>query len=403
MGLDAESIGVDSIKRAVRERLVSGGIDDPQVYWDALKASEQELQELIETIVIPETWFFRDPEAFATLVRTAREEWLPKSQEGPFRILSLPCSTGEEPFSIAMALLDSGLPLSRFHIEGVDISSRALARAEQGVYGRNSFRAKDLGFRERYFEPTEDGYRLSDAVRRGVHFRHGNLFAAGHDGHKYDAIFCRNVLIYFDRATQSRAIEVLGRRLMSTGVLFVGPSETGLLLDHGYASSGIPLAFAFRQAGTAAPLRKRPMRPSPTFTAAAAPKVAHRKARKPVPMAPGRSAPGDTEKEGTASGHWMDRARELADQGKLVEALRCCEQNLHAEALYLMGLLHDAAGRGREASDHYRKALYLDPQHLEALAHLAVVLQKEGDEHGARRLLERANRQSHRGAGNGRR
>jgi chemotaxis protein methyltransferase WspC len=102
----------------------------------------------------------------------------------------------------------------------------------------------------------------------------------------------------------------------------------------------------------------------------------------------------------------MDRARELADQGKLVEALRCCEDNLHseapsAEALYLIGLLHDAAGRGREAADHYRKALYLDPKHLEALAHLAVVLQKEGDEHGAKRLLERANRQSRREARNG--
>ena len=409
MGLDAESIGVDSVRRAVRERLAARSLDDVQAYWDHIKASEQELQELIEAVVIPETWFFRDPEAFATLVRVVREEWLPKHLEGRLRILSLPCSTGEEPFSIAMALLDSGLPPSRFHIEAVDISARALARAEQGVYGKNSFRTKDLGFRARYFEPTESAYLLSDAVRRRVHLRHGNLLAAdgSHGAHEYDAIFCRNVLIYFDRTTQSRAIEVLGRLLMPSGVLFVGPSETGILLDHGFVSCGIPLAFAFRPAGAAGAPTPRTSRQPPTFRSELpAPKFTHRKARKPPPVPPGQSGTTEADKGAEASTYWMDRARELADRGKLLEALRCCEENLHteapsAEALYLIGLLHDAAGRGREAADHYRKALYLDPKHTEALAHLAAVLQKEGDERGAKLLLERANRQSRREARNG--
>jgi chemotaxis protein methyltransferase WspC len=407
MGLDAESIGVDAVRRAVRERLAARGLDDEQAYWDQINDSEQELQELIESIVIPETWFFRDPEAFATLVRMVREEWLPKHPEGGVRILSLPCSTGEEPFSIAMALLDSGLPPSRFHIEAVDISARAIARAELGVYGKNSFRARDLGFRERYFEPTEGGYRLSDAVRRRVHFRRGNLLeAAGlHPAREYDAIFCRNVLIYFDRATQGRAIEVLGRLMMTSGILFVGPSETGLLLDHGFASSGIPLAFAFRRAGTAPPRTRRLTRARPpTLPPALTPKFAHRKAPKAPAVAPAQ--PGPSGKADGASEYWMDRARDMANRGKLVEALRCCEENLRseppsAEALYLIGLLHDAAGRERDAADHYRKALYLDPHHLEALAHLAVVLQKEGDERGAKRLLERASRESRREARNG--
>ena len=151
---------------------------------------------------------------------------------------------------MAMALLDGGLPPPRFHIDAIDISTRAIAWAGQGVYGKNSFRAKDLGFRDRYFEPVERGYRLNDGVRRQVHFRHGNLLSAGwlHGAHGYDAIFCRNVLIYFDRVTQCRAIEVLGRLLTRSGLLFVGPSETGLLLDHGFVPAGIPLAFAFRQA-----------------------------------------------------------------------------------------------------------------------------------------------------------
>jgi chemotaxis protein methyltransferase WspC len=395
MGLDAESIGIACVERAVRERLAARGLKDVQVYWEELTAFDQELQELIEAIVIPETWFFRDPEAFAALVRVVREEWLAKHAEGTLRILSLPCSTGEEPFSMAMALLDGGLPPSRFHIDGIDISARAIAWAEEGVYGKNSFRAKDLSFRDRHFERTERGYCLSQSVHRQVHFRHGNLLSAGwlHGAHGYDVIFCRNVLIYFDPVTQRRAIEVLGRLLTAPGLLFVGPSETGLLLDHGFVSVGIPLAFAFRQAGSSLPRPRIRPKPAP---AVAAVRIAAQP-RRPAPVARPQPKEITAEKATAETEHWIEQARHLANQGKLVEALKCCEQNLRsqpasADTFHLMGLLHDAAGRVHEAAEHYRKALYLDPQHAEALVHLAVALQKEGDEHGAQRLFARANR-----------
>ncbi len=396
MGLDAESIGVACVERAVRERLAARGLKDVQVYWEQMVTFEQELQELIEAIVIPETWFFRDPEAFTALVRVVREEWLAKHAEGTLRILSLPCSTGEEPFSMAMALLDGGLPPSRFHIDAIDISTRAIAWAEQGAYGKNSFRTKDLGFRDRYFEPVERGYRLSDGVRRQVHFRHGNLLSAGwlHGAHGYDVIFCRNVLIYFDRVTQCRATEVLGRLLTPSGLLFVGPSETGLLLDHGFVSAGIPLAFAFRQAGSSGPQLRSRRRTAPAIIVA---KAVRAKPGKPELIAKTQPKSASAETTIATTEHWIEQARHLANQGKLVEALKCCEQNLRiepasAETYHLIGLLHDAAGRVCEAAEHYRKALYLDPQHSEALVHLAVALQKQGDALGAERLFERANR-----------
>ena len=396
MGLDAESIGVACVERAVRERLAARGLMDLQVYWEELSAFEQELQELIEAIVVPETWFFRDPETFAALVRVVREEWLAKHAEGTLRILSLPCSTGEEPFSMAMALLDGGLPPSRFHIDAIDISTRAIAWAELGVYGKNSFRAKDLNFRDRYFELAERGYRLSDGVRRQVHFRHGNLLSAGwlHGAHGYDVIFCRNVLIYFDRVTQRRALEVLGRLLGPSGLLFVGPSETVLLLDHGFVSAGMPLAFAFRQAGTSAPRLRTARKIAPAVMVA---KPVHAKPGRPASTPKPQPKPMPAERT-VAATEWIEEARRLANQGKLAEALKCCEHNLRsqpasAETFHLIGLLHDAAGRVREAAEHYRKALYLDPMHPEALVHLAVTLQKEGDAHGAQRLFERANRQ----------
>jgi chemotaxis protein methyltransferase WspC len=207
-------------------------------------------------------------------------------------------------------------------------------------------------------------------------------------------VFCRNLLIYFDRVTQQRAIEALGRLLTRPGLLFVGPSETGLLLDLGFVPAGIPLAFAFRQAGTPAP------QPRPKRTAAAAVIAAKldQNPAKPASIAAPQCKAAD-KTEAAAAENWIEQARRLADEGKLVEALECCEHNLRsqpasAETFHLLGLLHDAAGRVREAAEHYRKALYLDPRHPEALIHLAVALQTQGDARGAQRLLERANRPS---------
>jgi chemotaxis protein methyltransferase WspC len=403
-GLDVASIAVGCVERAVRERLAARGLGDLEVYWEQLCASDRELQELIEAVVIPETWFFRDSEAFAALVRVVREEWLAKHVEGAVRALSLPCSTGEEPFSMAMALLDGGLPPTRFHIDAVDISTRAIERAERGIYGKNSFRAKDLDFRDRYFEPVERGHRLREVVRGQVTFRHGNLLTAGrlHSARAYDVIFCRNLLIYFDRATQCRAIEALGRLMTPSALLFVGAAEAPLLLDQGFLPSGMPLAFAYRQAASSAPQPPQARRRRIPDAAVVAAQPVDRRARRPSPIADPQPKPIAVDTAIAVAEHWIERARRFANQGKLVEALTCCEHNLHseppsAEIFHLVGLLHDAAGRVHEAAEHYRKALYLDPRHPEALVHLAVALQREGDARGAQRMFERANR--HAGAG----
>ncbi len=179
MGLDVASIGSSAIERAVEKRLLACELQETHAYWERVRVSEAELQELIEAVVVPETWFFRDREAFAALALTVYEDWLGAHPEDHLRLLSLPSSTGEEPYSMAMALLDAGFPANRFRVDAVDISARALARAGHAVYGKNSFRGNELGFRDRHFEATAHGYRLSDAVRRQVRFQQSNLLAAG--------------------------------------------------------------------------------------------------------------------------------------------------------------------------------------------------------------------------------
>ncbi len=396
IGLDAASIGSTLLQRSIRLRMKSHGLKKADDYYGLLQASSTEWSELIESVVVTETWFFRDNEPFITLLGLV-QEWLPANRVGKVRLLSLPCSSGEEPFSLAIALLDAGVAPERFEIDAVDISARALARAEKGVYGKNSFRGKDLGFRNRHFQSTREGFVISPAIRKCVRFSQGNVLAENFRPpiDQYDFVFCRNLLIYFDRPTQQKALTTIATLLSSDGVLFVGPAEQPLVLEHGFVSAQLPMAFACRKALAGAPPIARRTR--------------FEKTPKPGPAGPAVSSNGDLhshrlpEKAATLSaspagngGADLERARRLADTGRLEDAAKICETHLSengpsVQAYYLMGLLRDATGDAT-AQDYYRKALYLDPNHYESLLQLALWSEKNGESADARRLKKRAQR-----------
>ena len=403
MGLSAASVGSTAIARAVRERLLACHLGDSEAYLERVHASPTELQALIEAVVVPETWFFRDRHAFTTLARIVHDEWLPAHPEGVLSLLSLPCSTGEEPYSMAMALLDATVPANRFRVDGVDISGRHIAQGVRAVYGRNSFRGGELGFRDRHFELTADGYQVKEDVRQQVRFEQGNLFAADFlpGVGIYGVIFCRNVLIYFDRPTQDRALVVVNRLLQAGGVLFVAPAETALPANHDLVSTNEPQAFAFRKD------RRRPSVPAvalartvfnrgerkerrtndPFPKAVSAGPAAARAAR---PTAIAATRPGVPAAD-------LDEAIRLADQGHFVEAAARCEDYLRmsgpsATAFYLLGLVRDATGNYSEAASYYRKALYLDPNHYDTQIQFALLMEKQGDSAAAQVLRNRARR-----------
>lgn len=367
-GMDAATLGHHALARAVAERArVALGEPEPDgaldAYWQLLNTSADERQALIETLVVPETWFFRDREAFVALARLA-DARLVREPARALRVLSAPCSTGEEPYSIAMALLDAGIGPARFSIDAIDISARAIERARDGVYGRNSFRGHPLEFRDRHFRETAGGWRLDARVREPVRFVRASLFDLPLDaGARYDFIFCRNVLIYFNRDAQDQSIRLLDQQLADGGTIFVGPAETGLMMRH-------TLAPAPRAAANGA---------SPSRAA---------------PAAPDRPAtPPDT------PASTLEHARLLADTGRLDEAERIAHaftlaHGPDADAFYLLGLIADARGLDADAQDFYRKTLYLQPNHYEALTHLAALRDAAGDAAGARQLMSRAQRAS---------
>src|ERR1051325_7157513 len=150
IGLDPHSIGQPTVERAIQERQAASGLGDAHSYAARLLTSKDELQALVETVVVPETWFFRDPGAFDALSAVVRHGALPMATE-PLRLLSVPSSSAEAPYSMAMALRDAGVPSARFQVDAMDVSRVALERAAAAEYGRNSFRGSGTVGREHHF------------------------------------------------------------------------------------------------------------------------------------------------------------------------------------------------------------------------------------------------------------
>ncbi|MBV7553216.1 chemotaxis protein CheR [Pseudomonas sp. PDM28] len=398
IGLDVTSVGPAIIERAVRQRSVAAQAASADEYWHALQGSRDEQQALIEAVIVPETWFFRYPESFATLAKLANKRLGEINNLRALRILSLPCSTGEEPYSIAMALLDAGLKPHQFKVDGMDVSPLSVDKARRALYGKNSFRGDDIAYRDRHFIAEGDGYRLDPRVQEQVRLQVGNLLdpalLAGEP--PFDFVFCRNLLIYFDQPTQKQVFEVLKRLTHDDGVLFIGPAEGSLLGRLGMRSIGIAQSFAFSRQGAAEP------EPLPTFVPTPLPVPQPLRNR---PTAPVRSRPFAgvvplapvPKTTGTDTAVLLANIAGLANEGKSAEAKAACDSYLRshepvAQVFYWLGLLSDVAGNVLEAQGFYRKALYLEPQHPEALMHLAALLQAQGDAAGARRLQERAAR-----------
>ena len=281
IGLDVASVGEAIIERAVRQRSQAVHAQTADDYWQQLQRSHDEQQALIEAVIVPETWFFRYPESFATLARLAKARLAEIKQMRALRILSLPCSTGEEPYSIAMALLDAGLAPHQFKVLGLDVSPLSVERARRGVYGKNSFRGADIEFRDRHFNESADGFHISERVREQVRLQVGNLLDPTLLANEasYDFVFCRNLLIYFDQPTQKQVFDVLKGLTHEDGVLFIGPAEGSLLGRHGMKSIGVPQSFAFSR-------HVEPVKPEPVFVPIPAPPPPRSAAALPVKPRP---------------------------------------------------------------------------------------------------------------------
>lgn len=389
IGLDPASLGATVLSGIVGRRCAAAGCPDEAAYVALLGRDKDEFERLIEEVVVPETWFFRDQGPFELVAALARRR--PQATKpAPLRLLSASCSTGEEPYSLAITLLEAGLAPGDFVIEAADVSGRGLATAARGVYRQRSFRGRPAA--APWFTPVAEGFRLDAEVQALVSFRRANLLAPDffQGEPAFDLVFCRNVLIYLTVEAKTRVLAMLSRLLAPDGILFVGHSEVPLLQASGFTPVPRPMCFACTRAAPAAP---RPAAVSP------APVRPVRRARPaPAPGSPARPAPPPAFPV-PAPGPRPDLAgaRRLADAGRLAEAADCCRALLEDEpelapAWRLLGCVLSCQERPLEAVQALRKALYLSPGDGEALSLLALLYERLGEPEQAAACRSRAER-----------
>jgi chemotaxis protein methyltransferase CheR len=193
---------------------------------------DQELSEVIDQLTTNETYFFREDFQLRAFVEDILPEIRMRKEpqaKKTLRIWSAGCSSGEEPYTIAMLLLDQPwLKSWRVEVIGTDISQRVLHMAREGVYGEASFRNTEALHKERFFTEHAGKLRINDEVRNLVTISHLNLFDSSRIAllGKMDVIFCRNVIIYFDQTGKRSVIENFFQRLASEGFLLLGHSES---------------------------------------------------------------------------------------------------------------------------------------------------------------------------------
>lgn len=224
------------IDKRVARRMQATGCETEEDYYRYLMAdrSGEELQALVNEVTVNETYFYRESYHLDALVKNILPE-LAERRRVPgapaLRIASIGCSTGEEPYSVAMHLLEEWPSVDRHSVEilATDVDTRALEAAREGIYRRRALRALPERFQQRYFaDLDEDRVRIIPALRGSVDFRYANLNTDDwlDEFGQFDIVFCRNLLIYFSDETRREAALRLFRALRPGGYLCLGHSES---------------------------------------------------------------------------------------------------------------------------------------------------------------------------------
>lgn len=230
-GLSFESTRRTDAETGIRRAMKRVGVADVSRYVDLLESGRVPLDDLVTELTVGETYFFREPAHFAFVRSEVVPEVLDRrGSDHVLRIWSAGCATGEEPYSLAVLLEEVGV---RGHVLATDISQAALQRAREATYRPWSLRGLDEADTDRFFRRVGDRWRLDARLGHSVTFQFHNLaqdtypsLAAGIWG--MDLILCRNVLIYFDRASIARVARGLHESLADGGWLITGPSDPPL-------------------------------------------------------------------------------------------------------------------------------------------------------------------------------
>jgi chemotaxis protein methyltransferase WspC len=416
-GWQLESHRPEAVERALLARTLKLGTSSSEVYLRDLKPDGPEFNLLLEELVVPESWFYRERETLSFLLEQLTAHSY--CETDPLRVLCVPCARGEEPSSLAMMLQQAGWPASRRTLEAVDLSRAAIDSALLGRYRGHSFRGNLMGFRSEFFKelvdqhplltdeqqsqiPKTNLWELSEPIRNSIQYSVQNVFELPDRYTSYDVILCRHLLIYLTPSARDRLFEIVAERLKPNGLLVVAACEFALPPLHRFTPISREGIVLFRNQPSPAPqsinhstrpsllktLPSRPLHANPSkdrHSLSIPTRLDQSPKTNPIPLT------GEPATIGA-----LAQAKAEADLGRLHSALELCQQAIaakpSAEAYCLQGLVQSALNDQSASEASFRKALYLDPDNKEALNQLALIKEAAGDLEGAKRLRERLNR-----------
>jgi chemotaxis protein methyltransferase CheR len=454
LGLRVDGSGLGILGELLRHRVAAHG-RGTRAYLERLAARDfapLELQRLAAEVTIGETYFFRNRDHFRVLIEIALPERLADPlQVRPLRILSAGCASGDEPYSIAIAIREATpLAAASVAIRAFDVNPAMLEKAGRGRYSSWSLREVGESQRQQWFRPDGDGFAVDPAIRRAVVFDERNLACDDAEfwlASRFDIVFCRNVLMYFSREQARAALARITRALAPGGYLFLGHAETlrGLSDDYQLCHSGD--AFYYRRLdgpmwerrerrerrepgvapieGRATPSTVRSTIPQVNAWVdnirqaserirdlvgqpQPAPAVALPAAQNGPDLAPAieylrRERFGDvldhlnalSAVQAADPGAMLLKAVSQVHRGELVAAEATCVELLEREqfdagAHYVIALCREGINDAGGALEHARVAAYLDPGFAMPRLHLGLLARRQGDRAAARRELAQA-------------
>lgn len=255
-GISFESSKRYFVDKRIIERVETTNSTNFRNYFTLLRfqASGEELQQLTNLLTVNETYFMREEYQFTCLADSMLPEIIrQKKNARPIRIWCIPSSSGEEPYSIAMYLLEKWPDLQHYDIEilASDIDTSILRKAREGVYSPRSLQHLPNSWREKYFTRQGDSFRISDELRQAVEFTRVNLHepAETRAFRDIDVIFCRNLLIYFDDLSRKEAAEIFFDALVPGGFICLGHSESMSRISPLYKVRKFPAAIVYQKPG----------------------------------------------------------------------------------------------------------------------------------------------------------
>lgn len=391
-GLSFKDNVFSNLSDAIEKRMASTQIHNRAWYLDTLMNNEREFQDLVSLLTINETYFMRESHHYTVLVDRLIPELLKKRKR--INILSAGCSTGEEPYSIIISLINKFGPgvMEWVSVFAFDIHHGAIQRARRGVYGPNSFRDFDPELKNRYFMPVgKDGYELIPSLKKAVQFQVMNLGSGVYPDHigNMDIIFYRNVSIYFQPETQKAVFAKLTNLLNDDGYLVTSSVETcmhnvGILflveIDGIYLyTKRFEVKMDYSKKPRPAPVRAVG-KPTPLKTARPSTKQLAKKEKNPSELFEDALAEAkdkkfekslDTlgsllKKDPThAKAHTL-KAAILINLKQIAEAEKICLKTLgldewNLESYLLLGIIANIKNEDKEAFKRFKGALYIQP------------------------------------------